>query len=175
MRLYRWWVVLPVAAVAAGLVVGCLAMPFNRSLPAPVAAAFDKPDEVVLYSLEPAAAKAAGSTTPPDPTKETFHGHAVLGKTMIADTTVRRKLFTAFRRGVSDHDGSIAACFIPHHGLSIRSGTRTVDLVICFKCAQVQVFDNGKPTDTVLISTSPRETFNEVLRGAGVPLSEGAK
>jgi hypothetical protein len=55
------------------------------------------------------------------------------------------------------------------------SGKRTVDLVVCFMCAQVQVYVDGKQEETILISTTPRATFNDVLTKAGVPLAEKAK
>ncbi|MDB5309245.1 MAG: hypothetical protein JWO38_3447 [Gemmataceae bacterium] len=170
MNYSRWWIGLPAVAAAAGLVVGCLSSN-SRQLPHPIATVFDQPDDVVLYSLEPAPPGAAAT----DPARETFHGHTVLGKTAVTNQLTRRKLFAAFRQGVDDHDGSVAACFIPHHGLRVRSGQHVVDLVICFKCAQVQVYADGAATESVLISTSPRPTFNEVLRAARVPLSPDAE
>ena len=68
-----------------------------------------------------------------------------------------------------------AACFIPHHGIRLESGGKTVDLVICFKCAQVKSYVDITPTDGMLISTSPRPTFNRILEAAGVPLSAQAR
>ena len=172
MTRFRRWTAIPLVAVIAGLVVGCLSSPFGRSLPQPVTAAFDHPDEVVLYSLDPGG---KGQKSDPDPTRESFHGHIVMGKTVVADPDTRKTLFAAFRRGVNDHDGSVAMCFNPHHGLRVKSGTRTVDLVICFQCSQVHVFDDGKPGESFLISTSPCETFNDILEAAKVPLSSGAR
>jgi hypothetical protein len=156
---------------------GCLMMPPSSKIPRPVADAFDDSDRAIvysftLYSLEPAPAAMTG---PPNPLAPTFHGQTILGETKVTDSLIRRKLVAAFYRGVSDHDGSVAACFIPHHGIRVQKGKDTIDLVICFMCAQVKVYVNNKETETLLISTSPRGLFNEVLERARVPLSDKAK
>lgn len=160
-------------AVGAVFVAGCLLIPTNNKIPRPVAEALDAPDTFTVFSLEPALL--AADATKGKPPAETFHGHAVLGQTEVKDAVTRRRLVGAFNRGVSDHDGSIAACFIPHHGLRVQKGRHTVDLVICFKCAQVEVYVDGEKTESILISTSPRPMFNEVLERARVPLSDGAR
>jgi len=158
---------------ASAFVAGCLLLPADGKIPRPVVEAFDNPDSFILYSLEPARPVVGGEEAKPD--AETFHGHTVLGRTEVKDAVTRRKLAAAFSRGVSDHDGSVAACFIPHHGIRVRKGKSVVDLVVCFKCAQVYVYVNGEQTETILISTSPRAAFNEVLERARVPLSDGAR
>ena len=71
---------------------------------------------------------------------------------------------------------SVAACFIPHHGLRIKSSERTIDLVICFHCSQVQLFENGALSrESIQISRSPQQTFDDILRAASVPMSLGSK
>lgn len=164
----RGWIVGAAAVTATFLVVGCIALSPMRSLPAPIVDAFANPDEVTLYSLT---TEWAGGSL------EQFHGFAVLGKTEVKDAATRRKLFTAFANGIEDHDGSVAACFIPHHGLRVRTGKQTLDLVICFLCAQVRLYDSPTATknENILISKSPRTAFNEVLRAAGVPLDKAAE
>src|SRR5437773_956055 len=109
MKRIRWWIGVPMFAAAA-LIGGCLAMS-NRSLPEPIETAFHETEgakyHVTLYSLEP------GVLGAPDTSDgKTFHEHKILGETRIDDAATRKKVFTAFRRGVADHDGSIAACFI---------------------------------------------------------------
>ena len=39
----------------------------------------------------------------------------------------------------------------------------------------LKVYDNEKPGETILISTSPGPAFNEALKAAKVPLSPGAE
>lgn len=162
----RGWIIGLAGFLGTIGVVGCIALSPTSSLPAPVANAFRDPDEVVLYSLSPES-KDTGA--------ETFHGFAIRGKTEVKEAATRKKLFTAFAKGVEDHDGSAAACFIPHHGLRVRSGKQTIDLVICFKCAQVRIYDGANATkpEGILISNSPRAAFNEVLKTAKVPYDSG--
>jgi hypothetical protein len=154
--------------VATICVAGCIALSPTPSLPQPIGSAFRDSDEVILYSLAPDTETAG---------KESFHGFAVHGKTVIQDTSTRKKLFNAFAKGVEDHDGSVAACFIPHHGLRVRSGGKTTDLVICFMCAQVYVYDSESSTkhESILISKSPRGAFDEVLKAGNVPVDKGAE
>ena len=164
---------LPLGLLALGavFVAGCLLLPANGKIPRPVAEALDAPDAFVLFSLEPTPIAVAGVQGKPP--ADTFHGHTVLGKTEIKDAVTRRRLVGAFNGGVGDHDGSVAACFIPHHGMRVLKGKHSVDLVICFKCAQVYVYVDGEKTESILISTSPRPVVNEVLERARVSLFDG--
>jgi hypothetical protein len=168
------------AVGTTAFVAGCLLMPEGSKIPRPVAEALDGPDRAVsatysftLYSLEPDQNAAASPNTPS--ATESFHGYPVLGKTEVKDAVVRRKLVAAFNHGVHDHDGSAAACFLPHHGIRVQKGKDIVDLVICFQCAQVKMFNNGEPLETLLISTSPRAAFNDVLDRARVPVSKAGR
>jgi hypothetical protein len=165
-------VILGLLALGAAFVAGCLLLPESK-MPRPVAEALDAPDKFYLYSLEPSPLGVTDAIA--KTSAETFHGHVILGEMEIRDAVTRRKLVAAFNRGVSDHDGSVAACFIPHHGIRIQKGKHVVDLVICFKCAQVQTYYDGDQTEMIAISTSPRAVFNEVLDRAHIPLSKDAR
>jgi hypothetical protein len=35
---------------------------------------------------------------------------------------------------------SMAACFEPHHGMTLADGKRTFDVVLCFKCSRYIVY-----------------------------------
>jgi hypothetical protein len=170
--MHRGLILLGLLALGAAFVAGCLMMPESK-MPRPVAEALDAPEKFILYSLEPAPVGVSNAATQA-PT-ETFHGQTVLGKTEVRDAVTRRKLVAAFNRGVSDHDGSVAACFMPHHGVRIQKGKHTIDLVICFMCAQVYTYVDGEQTDTILISTSPRAVFNDVLDRAHIPVSKAGR
>lgn len=165
----RWSIGVGIAGIA-GLVVGCFAL--GSRLPDAVERAFHprSVQSVVLYSLEPSSPNGNAK-----PDARAFHGHAILGELPINDPAQRKKLFAAFRRGVADHDGTLAACFTPRHGLRIVREKTTLDLVICFQCSQVKVYENGVPSETILISTSPRTLFNDTLLDAGIPLAQGAQ
>ena len=77
---------------------------------------------------------------------------------------------TALHNGIASSDGGIAACFIPRHAMHTVHNGETVDYVICFQCLQIKVIRDGK-TDLELTADTPRETFNEFLSTADIPLA----
>jgi hypothetical protein len=126
-------------------------------------------DEAVVlefYSLDPAPQK--------EKPAEEFHGWNVLGKTVIKNRATRAKLLEALREGIADNTGISAACFNPRHGIRARAEGKTLDLVICFECLSIQVYLDGKRS-SVLTADTPQETFDKILRAAGVRLAEKPK
>lgn len=109
----------------------------------------------------------------PDPLKkpkDAFHGWPVLGRTVVADAAVRTRIVTAVQKGIADSDGSVARCFNPRHGIRVQTSERTVDLLICFECQQVQVFEPGRDAYTALTTRDPQASLDAVLTAAKVPL-----
>jgi hypothetical protein len=94
-----------------------------------------------------------------------------LGRTRIDDAVIRKQLNDAFVEGVRNHDGTIARCFTPRHGIRVTNGNTITDFVICFACKQVVVFRDDKVNESFLISKSPQATFDEVLKRANVRLA----
>jgi hypothetical protein len=117
-----------------------------------------------LLSLDP-----KHTTTPPP---DNFHGWRILGRTMIGDQVTQKKLNDALRAGARENGNMAAGCFNPRHGIDVVSGDKTYDLVICFECLQVQVFEPEQQVKGFLVSDSPQPVFDHVLRAAGVPLAE---
>lgn len=107
---------------------------------------------------------------PEEQKKPNFHSYMVLGQTSVTDAQARTRLLTALYEGISLSDGSAAACFNPRHGIRAIMKERTVDLVICFECQSLEVYDNQTRTTTTLTRT-PQPVFNEFLTRAGVPLA----
>ena len=124
-------------------------------------------DELQLFSLRPS--RVEGDS------KEAFHGWEVLGRMTLADDKQRKEILAAFKKGVEESDGKVAACFQPRHGIRAIRGEKTVDFVICFECLQVQVFAGAKQERGFLITSSPQVIFDRVLASAKVPLAEKAK
>ncbi len=118
-----------------------------------------------LFSLAPHAAQA----TPLDRLnqKKTFHGYLILGSTEVKGQKKMEllgKLYTAIAANADP-----AKCFLPRHGIRATDGERSVDLVICFQCRQIQSYVNGREGGG-LVSDAPQKYFDEVLRQARVPL-----
>jgi len=137
----------------------------NRPLPASAVAILDKAETIELYSLDPSSEleklKDGG-----------FRGWKVLGKTTVSremKATVLKSLY----KGIAENKGKAAFCFIPRHAIRATHDGKTVDLVICFECYQIQVFE-GEQAGGVLVTRSPQPLLDKVLRDANVPLPKPA-
>jgi hypothetical protein len=155
------------AAVVAGPLKLNQLNPGNR-IPEVVDRLFDKVNAFELYSLDPDDKAAGGG-------KGGFHGWKVLGKTEVKEAEARKRLVGALRLGAEDNFGMAAACFIPRHGVRLKDGGKTVDLVICFQCLSVQVFVDGKQAKGFLTTKDPQKEYDAVLKAAGVKLPKPAK
>jgi hypothetical protein len=128
-------------------------------IPATVAAILEQADHFDLLSLDPHfRGKAA---------KDDFHGYKVLGTAVIEDPETRKRIASAFKRAVAENQGYMAACFNPRHGIRVTRNMKQADFVICFECAQVEVF--GENYGRFLISNSAQPLFDSVLRSSGIP------
>jgi hypothetical protein len=120
-------------------------------------------DHFELLSLDPE----NGATREPGH----FWGWRVLGSVVVGPGD-RDALVSALERGIAENGGWVAACFIPRHGIRASRGAASVDLVVCFECAQVYIIPDGKWSGSVLVTDSPQPAFDRVLSAAGVPLAE---
>ncbi len=134
------------------------------ALPRAVDRALAKPGRVELLSLSPGSQSTNSG--------EAFHGWRILGRTLVADHSVKAHVLAALRRGIGESDGSMSLCFEPRHGLRFTSGKTVVDLVICFECRQIQSYLNGGEKPTASTSTSPEELLDRVLVDAKIPLAD---
>jgi hypothetical protein len=146
--------------------------PRNR-IPEAVQRLLDKADTFELYSLDPD--RKIDKDGKVVPVGDDFHGWQVLGKTEVKGEAKRKQLTDALRLGAEDNFGMAAACFIPRHGIRLKDSGKTVDLVICFQCLQVQVFADGKQQKGFLITGDPQKEFDATLQAVGVKLPKPAK
>jgi hypothetical protein len=117
-----------------------------------------------LLSLNPNRPEAKGN--------DDFHGWKVLGKTVVNDAEVRKKLCAEFKRSIDESEGVGANCFNPRHGIRFTREGKTVDLVICFECYQVQAFIGEQRDPFFVITREPQKAFDKVLRDKGIPLAK---
>ena len=118
---------------------------------------------IELFSLDPAIRdKTDGSTT--------FHGWKVLGSTKLSAGNQRDSLLDALETGIAEHDGTVAACFDPRHGIRVTYEGKQHDFVICFHCFQAEWYIDDVKTEGFLLSRSPQPTFDKLLRDASVTL-----
>jgi hypothetical protein len=154
------------AALAGVLVAGLPVNGAENKIPDTVQTILAKADKFELYSLDPDRGK--------EKPKDKFHGWKVLGKAALKTAETRKKLIEALRKGVKANDGTVADCFNPRHGIRATHQGKTVDLVICFECYSMIIYE-GKKTATVLTTGAPQPVFDKVLKEAKVPLPPKAK
>ena len=135
---------------------------FER-LPKEAKAILDGAEKMELYSLDP-----AGGPLKKDAAKNGFHGWKVLGKTQLKEAKTRKSVMTAIHKGIPENFGA-AGCFHPRHGIRATLKDKTVDLVICFECGSMTVY-NGEKVNVVYTSASPQPVLDKVLTAAKVPL-----
>ena len=140
----------------------------KTSLPKKAAKALEESASFKVYSLDP-------DRLALESDEKGLHGFRVLGQTTVKDMNSRKKMIAALNTGVAKHDGSVADCFNPRHGIKVAIDGETHEFVICFECHQVQWYIDGNETKGFLISKSPQPTFDKILKAANVPLPKKAK
>jgi hypothetical protein len=135
--------------------------------PDPIRRTLETSPEFIVYSLHPRPMELEPEELKKNPN---FHSYMVLGQTSVTSSQTKTKLLNALYDGISRSDGSAAACFQPRHGIRATTKGRTVDLVICFECQSLEIYDNEIKT-TATLTRSPQPVFNEFLTRAGVPLA----
>jgi len=110
-----------------------------------------------------------GSDEAPATAHAPFHDYPVLGRADVPAAD-RPALVAALYRALNENNDTVASCFSPRHGLRVEKGDRTVDLVICFECLQIEGHgaDPSKETGG-LTSESAEPTFDALLTRLGLP------
>ncbi|CAN5555649.1 hypothetical protein BH09PLA1_BH09PLA1_18910 [soil metagenome] len=147
-RRISWLIVIATLLVVAAL--------FLQGMPAVALHALRNSDRFELFVLDPRASDGG------------FHGHAILGQTLITDRSVQLRLTDALQSGARWNNGSRYLCFNPRHGIRVTRGGQVIDMLICFECRQVYVFRGETRISVCTVSEAPQATFDAVLRQAGV-------
>jgi hypothetical protein len=130
----------------------------DNKIPEEIVTVLDNAEEIELYSLDP----------------KDIRKPKELGKTVIKNAEVRKKLVAEFKSGVEDSIGH-ALCFNPRHRLKAKHKDKAIDLFICFECFQVKYSLDEQETKTLLISSKPQALFDSILKDAGVKLAPKPK
>lgn len=127
-----------------------------------------EPERLELLSIDPSARfddarRASGVPL-------LLEGYPILGR---IDVTARPEVAAALFDAIGEQTaaGIAAGCFEPRHALVGQRGGRAVVVLVCFECLQTEVFVDGKRTERTLCSERPRDDWNALLTGAGVPIA----
>lgn len=139
-------------------------VPTIQGLPAELAEVLKDAEEWTIYALQP---EMEG------PVEDGFHGHAIRGQAMIDSRSDRAQLSHALAQGIAGNQDMMAHCFLPRHGIRAASGDRVCDLVICFECLQINVYDGGEERAAQVLTTSgPQRVFDRIYRGEGLSIAK---
>jgi len=133
----------------------------NNRLSPEVETILEKADSIELLSLSPEHLK--------DPPKDAFHRWPVLGQTTLKGAD-KASAVTALKAGISANKGMVAGCFNPRHGIRVTRAGKTIDLVICFECMSLQVYEGDKRLPGVLTTADAQPLFNKLLATANIPI-----
>jgi hypothetical protein len=124
------------------------------------------PNKAILYSLEPWEQAAPGEST--------LHGIKIIGQLNL-DRDLEKAVAAEFKAAIANWDGtSPAGCFDPRHALTVTSGGKTYDFLLCYECGELEVFSgNGMIADMQVRGTG--EVLNAILSAHKVPLSRSAR
>ena len=144
----------------------------QRVFPGDARRVLEESDKLTLLSINPSGYYEGISRS------RGFQGYTVLGQTTIQSKDERKALIASFYDGLVSVPGKGnfkqigMGCFNPRHGIRAERGGKTVDLVICFGCFGLKVYENGKlASHTLLPGAAPQPYFNSVLTQARVPLN----
>jgi hypothetical protein len=144
------------------VVLGILALGTNyvaRGIPSVAAVALNNAESFELLSLDPGRIKGE------------YHRTHVLGRAPIDDPAERKRLYNALQSGARWNLALPALCFDPRHAIIATTAGRVTELLICFECSQVQVWQDGNLIKTFIIGDRPESVFDDALRRAGLPLA----
>lgn len=131
-------------------------------------AVVEHPSSVTLYSLEP-----YSLDLPNEKGRKLFNGYTTLGQTQITEPSRRQFVTSIVYDGIARIDPHHARplCFNPRHAIRYVQAKRTIDVVMCFECHQMQVFLDGKAQDMKLFPSFRRAALDEILKDANIPIA----
>ena len=134
------------------------------SIPAAALACLRTPQRMTLFSLDPdplARLQQPGAVF--------FHQFRVLGETPISTPENQRVIANTLDRANRSF-GVEYACFNPRHGVRVSGTSGTYDFLICFECAQIEVYAGEQHLKHLIIWESPK-ALDRILTAAHVPLA----
>jgi len=117
--------------------------------------------ELELFSLSP--------VQPPEhPDGILFHGFESLGSMKFKNYNVGALMIDALDESVGDVDE--AKCYWPRHGVRCDYNGDQIDLIVCFECAPLTIYRNGKSVYSAKVSNSAKPVFDQMLKHENLPI-----
>jgi hypothetical protein len=131
-------------------------------------AIIQKADQIEFYSIEPFPDEKA-------PRDKLLRGYVVLGKTVIKDAKARKAFVEEFDEAAGR--GRMAKCFDPRHGIRATHDGKSMDVLICFHCGYVNLYEGkgNEPIASFSIAAGAQPAFDKILKDGKVPLAKPAE
>lgn len=123
-------------------------------------------DQMAVYRIDPSTKlkKAADPDAEPKKDAKYFHEYEILAESKVEKSEKRKEIVTFFGEVMHWSDWFKARCFIPRHGVSVKSGKENWDFVICFQCAQMHVYREGESLSTIpLVDILDKNPIRELV------------
>ena len=106
------------------------------------------------------------------PDAEKFHGYRILGEAAVDDPDTRARIVRLVYNGIDGNTTTSAACFDPRHGIRATHEGRSIDLVICFECLQLKLYDSGSEDGSggMTTSRSPEPEMTRIFNELGLTI-----
>lgn len=100
--------------------------------------------------------------------KPRFHGFPILGSAVVKSKQAGQQVLQSVLTKADPDPESLTGCFDPQHGIEVKlQDGRSIDLVICYYCWQMKIFD-GAEEAYVSIGTGSEPLLNKQLKAGGV-------
>lgn len=128
----------------------------------------DRASTVVGYVIDPSIpdAPVAQRLSRTDAGLEAFHGYPIRARFDLAaadHAALRAALLTSVDGGARIEGDGRPACFLPHHALHVVVAAGAFDLLVCFECVQLEIWDGTGELANLVIDRSAQATFERML------------
>ncbi|MBX3399890.1 MAG: hypothetical protein KF873_14190 [Gemmataceae bacterium] len=123
-------------------------------------------DQMTVYRIDPSTRlkKAADPEAKPKNDAKYFHEYEILAESKVEKAEKRKEIVTFLGKEMHWSEWLRAKCFIPRHGVSVKSGMENWEFVICFQCAQMHVYRDGESLSTItLVDIHDKNTIRELV------------
>jgi len=83
-----------------------------------------------------------------------FRGYPIMGEFECSDPSLLKRIASDLREG-TQREGSPFMCFLPRHGVLLSDSEGTLELVICFQCQQLELYEDGEPASHHILEVEP--------------------
>jgi hypothetical protein len=124
--------------------------------------------EVLSLDPEPGDPNAEGIAPARKP-GPAFHGWPYLDRSSSVSAADQKALLAQLRRMLGSPQDVAYACFQPRHGLRLHGPAGDLDVVICFECASLEIFEpDGTRIDSVSFGRANAELWYKVYGRSGI-------